>query len=165
MLEINYEINEELSARQRNLFEKAMEFIRQGEAIPVPVSVSLTLVDGPSIQAMNRDLRQTDAVTDVLSFPLLNYPEGETFKESMTLVKLSDDLLLEGHLLLGDVVICLERAKKQSKDFGHSLERELTFLFVHSLLHLCGYDHIIESQGDIMRARERHYMNALGVAR
>lgn len=93
--------------------------------LPADAEVSLVLCGDKTIHALNRRWRSVDASTDVLSFPLL--VDG-AFEE-------------EGELLLGDVVISMERAASQAADFGHSLKRELFYLFIHGILHLLGYDH------------------------
>ncbi len=112
--------------------------------------ISLLLTDDAAIQELNRDYRGKDAPTDVLSFPM---NEGE-------------DALLpeEGNLLLGDIVISLEKAAAQAELYGHSLERETVFLFIHGLLHLLGYDHErgIEAEKE-MFAWQEQIIAALGI--
>ena len=107
------------------------------------------LIDTPErIQTLNREFRNVDRVTDVLTFPAW---EGE--------ISLSAD----GYL--GDIMICYERAKEQAAEYGHSLERELSFLAVHGVLHLLGYDHITEPDERIMRERQTEILNGIGVTR
>ena len=107
------------------------------------------LIDTPErIQTLNREFRNVDRVTDVLTFPAW---EGE--------ISLSAD----GYL--GDIMICYERAKEQAAEYGHSLERELSFLAVHGVLHLLGYDHITEPEERIMRERQTEILNGIGVTR
>ena len=107
------------------------------------------LVDTPEhIQTLNRDFRHVDRVTDVLTFPAW---EGE--------------LSLSADGYLGDIMICLERAEEQAKDYGHSLERELSFLAVHGVLHLLGYDHMTEADETVMRSKQTEILEGLGVTR
>ena len=107
------------------------------------------LVDTPErIQTLNREFRNVDAVTDVLTFPAW---EGE--------ISLSAD----GYL--GDIMICYERAKEQAASYGHSLKRELSFLAVHGVLHLLGYDHMTEPEETEMRAHQTAILNEMGVTR
>lgn len=114
------------------------------------VSISVTFVDKAEIRELNRLYRQKDAITDVLSFPQYE----------------SRDLLPPaGPLLLGDVVICTEQALLQAEEFGHSPERELVYLFVHSLLHLIGCDHEEPDRKRTMREKEERIMNRLGLER
>ncbi|MGC2872356.1 rRNA maturation RNase YbeY [Ihubacter sp. rT4E-8] len=114
------------------------------------VEISVTFVDGEEIRTLNREYRDTDRVTDVLSFPQFESPR---------------DLPEEGELCLGDVVICRERAAEQAEEFGHSFEREIIYLFTHSILHLLGYDHINPEDKQEMRAREEEVMAFLGIRR
>lgn len=107
--------------------------------------ISFTVVNEEEIRELNRDYRQKDSVTDVLSFPLF---EREEIPE-------------EG--MLGDVVICSQRAFEQAKEFGHSYEREVIYLTVHSILHLLGYDHEEENEKLEMRSLEKAIMKKLGV--
>lgn len=112
--------------------------------------ISVTFVEAEEIRALNRDYRGVDKVTDVLSFPQF------------------DDLNMlpeEGEICLGDVVICEERARQQAEEFGHSFEREIIYLFTHSILHLLGYDHMEDDEKKIMREREEQVMSFLGIGR
>lgn len=107
------------------------------------------LVDTPDrIQKLNREFRNVDAVTDVLTFPAW---EGE--------ISLSAD----GYL--GDIMICYERAKEQAASYGHSLKRELSFLAVHGVLHLLGYDHMTEADERVMREKQTAILDSIGVTR
>lgn len=112
--------------------------------------ISLTLVSLEEIRKLNRDYRDVDRETDVLSFP--QFEDVEDMPEF-------------GELCLGDVVICLDKVEEQAKEFGHSFERELIYLFVHSMLHLLGYDHMEEEEKAAMRQREEAVMNAIGLER
>ena len=107
------------------------------------------LIDTPErIQTLNREFRNVDTVTDVLTFPAW---EGE--------ISLSAD----GYL--GDIMICYERAKEQAVSYGHSLERELSFLAVHGVLHLLGYDHMTEKDERVMREKQTAILDSIGVTR
>ena len=107
------------------------------------------LIDKPErIQTLNRDFRHVDRVTDVLTFPAW---EGE--------ISLSAD----GYL--GDIMICYERAKEQADEYGHSLLRELSFLAVHGVLHLLGYDHLTEADERVMREKQTQILDGIGVTR
>ena len=120
--------------------------------------VSVLLTDNEGIQAINRETRDIDAPTDVLSFPILEFDDdGVMIEESGDY---DGDLLL-----LGDIVISLERAKAQAEEYGHSLEREVGFLTAHSTLHLMGFDHQGEEDTPVMQAHERAVMEKLGLTR
>lgn len=118
--------------------------------------VSVSVVSPEEIRELNRDYRGIDRVTDVLSFPQYENPGEILEAQSRT----GDE-----PAALGDVVICRERAEEQAEEFGHSAERELLYLFVHSVLHLLGYDHMEPEEKSVMRAREEEIMKYLGVER
>ena len=109
------------------------------EQIPQEAEVDLLFVDNEAIREMNREYRDKDSATDVLSFPM--YEADEEIDE-------------EEEILFGDIVISLERAQEQCQEYGHSLEREVMYLLVHGLLHLAGYDHMEEEEKKEMRAQE-----------
>lgn len=129
-------------------FEDASKVILEMENINDEVEISVSFVNDEEIKQLNRDYRDKDNVTDVLSFPTeMNYH-------------------IEGiPVILGDVVICLKRAKEQSEEFGHSFERELVYLFVHSMFHLLGYDHIDEDDKVLMRKKEKEALKRIGIFR
>ena len=127
---------------------KTIEEVLSVEDFTSDVEVSLTLVDKDEIHTLNRDYRGVDRPTDVLSFPM-------------------DDEIFPGEedvdLILGDIVICLDIAKAQAEEYGHSLDRELSYLICHSTLHLLGYDHMEDDEKAIMRGKEKEIMKNLGV--
>lgn len=125
--------------------EKAILTVLKTEQHSENVEVSLTFVTNEHIRELNRDYRGIDRETDVLSFPI------------------DDSFEVDGPLLLGDIVISVEKAVEQAADFGHSLKREILYLVVHSMLHLLGYDHIEETDAVVMRALEKKIMNELKV--
>jgi probable rRNA maturation factor len=131
-----------------------MEGIHAGE-------VALTFVDDEAIRELNRTYRGLDKVTDVLSFAL-----AESGVDEPTIVFDSDDWeeIPDGDLL-GDIVISVPRAKEQSEQYGHSLEREIGFLFVHGFLHLIGYDHQDEAAEQIMFAKQERILSEFGLTR
>ncbi len=113
--------------------------------------LSVTFVGLDEIHEMNREYRGVDRPTDVLSFP-----QFEDLEEEIPEV---------GEICLGDVVICREKAEEQAEEFGHSFERELVYLFTHSVLHLLGYDHMEEDEKKVMRQREEEIMEQIGLMR
>ena len=134
----------------------------EAEQVTIPCGVDVLLTTNEGIREINLEQRQIDAATDVLSFPMLELtpgvpPTGEG----------EDELDPEtGLCCLGDMVISVERAKEQAAEFGHSIQRELAYLAVHSVLHLLGYDHLDEGpQKARMRAREEAILEGLGVTR
>ncbi|MBQ5369832.1 MAG: rRNA maturation RNase YbeY [Peptococcaceae bacterium] len=120
------------------------------EQLPEDVEVDLLFVDNEAIREINLEYRDKDSATDVLSFPMYE-PDEEI-----------DD---EEEVLLGDIVISLERAQEQCEEYGHSLEREVMYLLVHGLLHLAGYDHMEEEDKKVMRAQEEKLLAQIGAIR
>lgn len=115
-------------------------------------SLSVTFVGREEIQNLNKVYRNVDSVTDVLSFPAYSADED---------IELEED----EEFSLGDVVICADKAREQAAEFGHSYERELIYLFTHSVLHLLGYDHMTEEDKAVMRPKEEAVMVSLGLKR
>ena len=122
------------------------------EGFGADTELSVTFTDNEGIRAINSEFRGIDAPTDVLSFPLTDY-EGVDFPVAN-----------EPASSLGDIVLSLERADEQAREFGHSFEREVAFLTVHSMLHLLGYDHVNSEQEDAeMRRRQREILESMGL--
>lgn len=120
----------------------------------------LTFCDEEQIKELNKTYRNVDSVTDVLSFPSLNGICGKVVTKKQFPVDYDYD---EKAIFIGSVAICLKRASEQAVEYGHSLKRELTFLTVHSLLHLMGYDHILEDDRIVMRKLENEIMEKLKI--
>ena len=120
------------------------------------VEISVLLVDNETIRTLNRDYRDKDAATDVLSFPMEEELPDETAPQ-----------IIGGptERMLGDLVISVERAVEQAAEYGHAVERELAFLTVHGMLHLLGYDHMEEADRREMRQEEEYVMGKLGISR
>ncbi len=121
--------------------------------------LSVTVVNDDEIRELNRDYRGNDKVTDVLSFPQF---EGHE--------ELLDDLIYSAEepdsaTLVGDVVICLDQAARQAEEYGTGMTREMLYLFVHSVMHLFGYDHMEEGEKKIMRAKEEKVLSEIGITR
>lgn len=129
--------------------------------------VSVTLVDNSQIQEMNKAYRSIDLPTDVLSFPMIDYEEGKHL-DDMSLEHLKNVDVVDidtGELVMGDIVISLEKAHEQSQEFGHSFEREIAYLTVHGMLHLMGFDHEREADRAVMRLREEEILSLLNKKR
>ena len=115
--------------------------------------LSVTFTDNEGIRAVNKEYRNIDKATDVLSFPLTDFEGGDEPPAD------------EPTVSLGDIVISLQRADEQAKEFGHSFEREAAFLCVHSMLHLLGYDHVNSEEEDVeMRRRQREILHRMGLS-
>lgn len=131
----------------------------EAQGVDLPCEISILLTDDAAIREINRDTRGIDAATDVLSFPMFDIPEG-----CVPGIGCSDPD--SGLVPLGDMCISMERAKAQAEEFGHSVQRELSYLGVHSVLHLLGYDHMDEGEQKArMRAREEAILSSLGITR
>ncbi|SCX93860.1 rRNA maturation RNase YbeY [Alkaliphilus peptidifermentans] len=131
------------------LIEKAVEESLKYEGWDSSYEVSLSLVDNEEIQELNKTYRGKDYSTDVLSFPMVE-----------------DEYMVDTEeKLLGDIVLSVEKALEQADEYGHSFNREVCFLVVHSMLHLMGYDHEIDSEKEIMRKKEEAILSLLGQVR
>lgn len=155
------EVTEELEKTIENVIEYALK----EEKVEVPCEISIILIDNEEIRDINRENRNIDRVTDVLSFPMLDYPKGKVFKETYCNYDFEPSDLDDGNLVLGDIALSLEKAKEQSVEFGHSFLREAAYLTVHSVLHLLGYDHMEEEEKEIMRKREEEILNKFALTR
>lgn len=141
------------------------EYALKEEGVDLPFQISLLFVDNDEIRDINRDTRAIDKTTDVLSFPMLDYPENKVFKDVYKGKGFSSIYLDGDELVLGDMVISLERAKEQSIEYSHSYMREVCYLVVHSILHLLGYDHMEDDEKAIMRKREEEILGGLNITR
>lgn len=144
--------------------DRLVSFVAGYVGCPYEVEVSVTTQTKESIHAINRQFRQTDRPTDVLSFPMMEYDapadfEGEAFQGSMTVSPET------GELMLGDIVLCSEIIREQAQEYGHSEEREFSFLVVHSMLHLFGYDHIEDEERMEMEREQKRIMDELQIYR
>lgn len=142
----------------RDQMEKAAERATELEGLPsANCQLSVTFVEPEEIHELNSEYRGVDRVTDVLSFPQYDPDDLAYYTEN------PDETPDE--LMLGDVVICMAKAEEQAEEYGHSIERELIYLFTHSVLHLLGYDHEEPEDKKIMRSREEEIMEWLGIPR
>ena len=146
------------------LADKVIEACLDYENCPYEVQVNLLLTGNEEIKEMNRDFRQIDSATDVLSFPLLSYEKPADF--SHVEEEEADSFDPEsGELMLGDIVISGDKVIFQAEAYGHSVEREFAFLVAHSMLHLCGYDHMTEEEAKEMERRQEEILTGLSITR
>ncbi len=143
----------------RTVIEEALEY----EGCPYETEVNLLLTTDEEIHAMNREFRQIDAPTDVLSFPMLEYEAPGDFSgfEDQEASFHPES----GELLLGDIVISKDKVLKQAEEYGHSPKREFAFLIAHSMLHLFGYDHMEEGERLVMEQKQRDILEHVGILR
>ena len=145
------------------LATKVIEAALDYEECPYEVEVNLLLTMNDEIQEMNQNFRQIDRATDVLSFPMIDYEEAGNFD---FLEDVMDAFHPEsGELMLGDIVISKEKVISQAEEYGHSVEREYSFLIAHSMLHLFGYDHMEEDERIVMEAKQKEIMEELQILR
>lgn len=159
-LEWNSELKEEIPGNWIDKLKMILHLAGEMEGIK-DGEVALSFVDDEAIRELNKEYRGLDKVTDVLSFALT---ENDT--DELVIVFNNEDWDEAPDTdLLGDIVISIPRALEQSKDYGHSVEREIGFLFVHGFLHLIGYDHQDEAAEQIMIAKQEHILSQIGLTR
>ncbi len=144
----------------REVIEEAVDYV----CCPYDVEVNVLLTDNDCIQEINRDNREIDRPTDVLSFPMIEFQEPEMFdlvEEHPESYFNSDS----GELLLGDIVVSVDKVYEQAREYGHSPERELAFLIAHSMLHLSGHDHEEEQERQIMEQKQEEILQNKGYTR
>lgn len=157
----NITINEEEIEELKKVINHAL----LEEKVDVPYEISLLFVNNEEIREINNDTRNIDRETDVLSFPMLEYEENKVFKDIYLDYEFDATYKDGDNLVLGDIVLSLEKALEQSKEYNHSFKRECSYLVVHSVLHLLGYDHMNEEEKTIMRKREEEILSKLDIRR
>jgi len=149
----------DISSDKEILVERIVKAVLDYEKWDEEVEVSISFVDNKEIQNLNREFRNIDAPTDVLSFPMLEYEEGSDNEAY------SEEDYNEAEIPLGDIVISTEKVIEQSKEYGHSQDRELAFLLVHGMLHLLGYDHMNAEDEQIMFKKQDEILDMLNIKR
>lgn len=160
---IEREAGKELDFDYEALIRQVVEAALDYEECPYEADVNVLLTDDTAIHEANKEFRGIDRATDVLSFPMVEYPEPGNFDE---VEECMDYFHPEsGELLLGDIVISTDHVYAQAEEYGHSRKRELAFLVAHSMLHLMGYDHMEEDERRQMEERQEAILNNLGITR
>lgn len=152
MIEVFYEKIENL--KEEELIRKVIECVLKEEKIKKNLDVYVTLTNNETIRKINAEHRNIDKATDVLSFPMFN-------REEIPLLKKEDN----SEDILGDIIVSIEKVREQAEEYGHSFERELAYLVTHGMLHLLGYDHMIEEEKIVMRKREEEILGVLNITR
>lgn len=147
-----------------SLAREVISFTLDHENFPYESEVNLTLTDNDGIHEINKMYRQIDRPTDVLSFPMLSYEAAGDFS------KLEDDYDDNfnpdtGEIMLGDIVISVDKVLEQAESYGHPPRREYAFLIVHSMLHLFGYDHMTPEEAAQMEAKQRQILEEMNITR
>lgn len=159
-----WEIDTAVDPALLTLMQTAADCALHMEGVRRRCAVSVRLCDDETIHEINREFRGIDRSTDVLSFPMINYPQGVTAGKADKLLRqaLDDEL---NACMLGDLIISVPHVLAQAEEYGHSPEREAAFLLVHGICHLMGYDHIDPDDQRRMRAMEENILNAVGMSR
>lgn len=125
------------------------------------LAAEIVIVDEEEIRRLNREMRSTDAVTDVLSFPSLDGILGVKIQKK----NFPADMDEQGNLFIGSIAICKKRAEEQAEEYGHGIRREMNYLAAHGVCHLLGYDHILDGDRKTMREKEERVLEKMGAVR
>ena len=163
-IHIEEETNVPFSFDSQALIQKVINASLDYVECPYEAEVSVLLTDNAAIHEINLENREVDAPTDVLSVPNAEYEEPADFD---TLEEEQPEVFHpeSGELMLGDIVISVEKVQAQAKEYGHSEERELGFLVAHSILHLCGFDHMEPKDQELMEQKQREIMDTIALYR
>ena len=153
----------ELDLNYQEVAQRVGDAVLDYEQCPYESEVELLLTMDEEIREMNREFRDIDLATDVLSFPMIAYesPADFAFLEE-------DESCFDpdtGELMLGNIVISKQKVVEQAEEYGHTVEREYAFLIAHSMLHLLGYDHMEEEERAVMEKKQREILDGLGITR
>ncbi len=161
---IDYEIEFDKKVQWNEIINDAIMAAMDSEECPYEAEISVLITDNNGIREINNEFREKDTPTDVLSFPMVDYQTPGDFDP------LEEDggsyfHPESGELLLGDIVISVDKVKEQALEYGHEERRELAFLVVHSMLHLFGYDHMEEVERKEMEHRQENILKERGYVR
>ncbi|NSE03279.1 rRNA maturation RNase YbeY [Blautia wexlerae] len=162
-MQIDYETERELGIDYETLAVKVADKVLEMENCPYDAQVNLVLTDNEEIERVNTEFRDIARPTDVLSFPMIPFetPAGyDIVEEDESYFDLDTD-----ELLLGDIMISVDKVFAQAEEYGHSVTREFCFLVAHSMLHLLGYDHMTPEEAAVMEAKQAKALDELGITR
>lgn len=163
-VQVEYETSQVLSLPWEELIRTVIEAALDDIGCPFESEVSVVLTDDEEIRRVNREFRQIDRATDVLSFPMLTFAKPGDF--SCVEDEFADCFNPEsGELMLGDIMISVDKVKAQAAVYGHSEQRELAFLVAHSMYHLFGFDHMDEAEAAVMEEKQRNLLTQLNINR
>ena len=151
---IDNRTDEPLTAELEDAIRRAAAEALRYEEFDEDCEISVSIVDNEEIREINRQFRSIDRATDVLSFPMLTFAEGEEAE-----VNENDEIVL------GDIIISVDKVREQAEEYGHSMQREFAFLIVHSMLHLFGYDHIDPKDAAIMEPKQKQILEEMHIVR
>lgn len=163
-INIEYEAEKKLNIPYEEIIREVVTATLDYEKCPYEAEVNVLLTDDGEIHRINQEFRGVDRATDVLSFPMGDYETPSDFER---LEEMAEDYfnLETGELLLGDIVISVDKVEEQAEKYGHSQARELAFLTAHSMLHLCGYDHMEEDERLVMEKKQEEILSLKGYTR
>jgi len=157
---INNDNDFDIFENYQSVIEDVVKACIEEENYPQNVEVSISLVDNEQIRKLNSEFRNIDKHTDVLSFPMINFKENSSLDD----IDIKDCINIDTkEIVLGDIIISVEQAKKQSEEFNHSLKREIAFLTAHSMFHLMGYDHMQTQEEKIMIEKQKKVLSKLKI--
>ena len=156
MFEIVYKEIEEKEEHQKIIQKVLEKCFEEEKIIDSKLMITITLTNAENIKEINKQYRNIDKTTDVLSFPMFEKDELENKIKNR---------LFEHEDVLGDIIISIPKVEEQAKEYGHSFERELSYMLVHGFYHLMGYDHIKEEDKKEMRPKEEKILNQLNILR
>ena len=161
---VENEVNRELDFDYEEVIKSVISKTLETENCPYETEVNVLLTGNEEIHEANKEFRGIDRPTDVLSFPMVDYEFPSDFscvdENPASYIKPETD-----ELLLGDIMISVDKVYEQANEYGHSREREFAFLIAHSMLHLLGYDHIDEEERKVMEEKQEAILDALGITR
>ena len=162
---VENEVDADFGFDIEELAKSVADTVLELEGCAADIEASLTITDSEGIHELNKEFRGIDSPTDVLSFPNVSYENAGDF--SVLLGEQLVDLLDPdtGKIMFGDIVINEDRVRSQAEDYGHSVKREFAFLVAHSMLHLCGYDHMEEEEAKVMEKKQEDALGELGITR
>ena len=161
-LEQEYQLD--LGINYKEIADKVIEAALDYEKCPYECEVNVILTDNQGIHEINKESREIDRPTDVLSFPMVEYETPSDFER---LEEEQPECFHPetGELMLGDIIISLDKVKEQAENYGHSMEREYAFLLAHSMLHLMGYDHMEKDEETVMFQKQEEILAGLNITR
>ena len=165
----SYETDADLGVGDyEELIKDVISAVLESEGCPYEAEVNVTIGDDETIRIINRDFRDIDKETDVLSFPAVEFGTPGDFEgmaaefEENSFMYFNPDT---GELMLGDMILSADRVRKQAEEYGHTRKRELAFLVAHSMFHLFGYDHMTETEAREMESEQESVLTKLGITR
>ena len=163
-INIEYEAEKKLKIPYEEIITSVVEEAIDYENCPYEAEINVLITDNEDIRQINQEYRNIDSPTDVLSFPMIEYelPANFDHLEEESYDSFNPET---GELLLGDIVVSVDKVEEQAEKYGHSVERELAFLIAHSMLHLFGYDHMQEEDRLVMEQKQEEILSRRGYVR